>query len=61
VALKTAALVEGFGPGTFEAHSNDAEYILTDSIERRLCRPARMIMDVATGTACSAAPLADLP
>jgi hypothetical protein len=33
----------------FGAHSNDAEYIETDSIEPRLYLLTRMIMDVSQG------------
>ena len=49
-ALNTkAAVIEGFGLRGFGAHSTDAEYILTDSIEPRLYLAARMIMDVSQG------------
>jgi glutamate carboxypeptidase len=51
-ALKTTApVVEGFGLRGFGAHSNDAEYVLLDSIEPRLYLAARMIMDIASGKA----------
>ncbi len=43
------AVIERFGLAGFGAHSNDAEYILIDSIEPRLYLLARMVMDVATG------------
>jgi len=44
-----AATLERFGVQGFGAHSNDAEYILLDSIEPRLYLLARMIMDVSQG------------
>jgi glutamate carboxypeptidase len=44
-----AATLERFGLQGFGAHSNDAEYILLDSIEPRLYLLARMIMDVSQG------------
>ena len=51
-ALKTRApVVEGFGLRGFGAHSTNAEYILTSSIEPRLYLVARMIMDIAGGKA----------
>jgi glutamate carboxypeptidase len=47
-ALKTKApVLERFGLRGFGAHSNDAEYVDTDSIEPRLYLLTRMIMDVA--------------
>ena len=47
-ALKTKApVLERFGLRGFGAHSNDAEYIDTNSIEPRLYLLTRMIMDVA--------------
>ncbi len=47
-ALKTkAAVIESFGLRGFGAHSNDAEYVDTDSIEPRLYLLTRMIMDVS--------------
>ncbi len=50
-ALKTkSAVIERFGVQGFGAHSNDAEYILIDSIAPRLYLLSRMIMDVAQGT-----------
>ena len=50
--LKTKApVVEGFGLQGFGAHSTNAEYILMSSIEPRLYLAARMIMDIASGTA----------
>ena len=51
-ALKTTApVVERFGLMGFGAHSNDAEYILIDSIEPRLYLATRLIMDIARGKA----------
>ena len=44
-----AGTLERFGLQGFGAHSNDAEYILLDSIEPRLYLLARMIMDVSAG------------
>jgi glutamate carboxypeptidase len=44
-----AATLERFGLQGFGAHSNDAEYILLDSIQPRLYLLSRMIMDVSTG------------
>ncbi|HET7765712.1 MAG TPA: M20/M25/M40 family metallo-hydrolase [Burkholderiales bacterium] len=44
-----AATLERFGLQGFGAHSNDAEYILLDSIEPRLYLLARMITDVSQG------------
>jgi glutamate carboxypeptidase len=44
-----AATLERFGLQGFGSHSNDAEYILLDSIEPRLYLLARMIMDVSQG------------
>ena len=44
-----AATLERFGLQGFGAHSNDAEYVLVDSIEPRLYLLARMIMDVSQG------------
>ena len=40
-------VVEGFGLRGFGAHSNDAEYILIESIEPRLYLAVRTIMDIA--------------
>jgi glutamate carboxypeptidase len=49
-ALQTKApVIERFGLRGFGAHSNDAEYVDTDSIEPRLYLLTRMIMDVARG------------
>jgi glutamate carboxypeptidase len=49
-ALKARGpVIERFGLRGFGAHSNDAEYIETDSIEPRLYLAARMIMDVSQG------------
>ncbi|HUL93346.1 MAG TPA: M20/M25/M40 family metallo-hydrolase [Burkholderiales bacterium] len=44
-----AATLERFGLQGFGAHSNDAEYVLLDSIEPRLYLLARMVMDVSLG------------
>jgi glutamate carboxypeptidase len=44
-----APVIERFGVQGFGAHSNDAEYIDTDSIEPRLYLLTRMVMDVAQG------------
>ena len=44
-----APVLERFGLQGYGAHSNDAEYILLDSIEPRLYLLARMIMDVSQG------------
>ncbi len=47
-ALNTAApVIERFGLQGYGAHSADAEYILTDSIEPRLYLLVRLIMDVS--------------
>jgi glutamate carboxypeptidase len=51
-ALKTQnAVLERFGARGFGAHSNDAEYILIDSIEPRMYLLSKMIMDVSLGKA----------
>ena len=51
-ALKTKApVIERFGLQGFGAHSNDAEYVLVESIEPRLYLLTRMIMDVSQGKA----------
>jgi glutamate carboxypeptidase len=47
--MSTAPVIERFGVRGFGAHSNNAEYIDTDSIEPRLYLLARMVMDVARG------------
>jgi len=47
----TAPVIERFGLQGFGAHTNNAEYVLLDSIEPRLYLLARMIMDVSTGAA----------
>jgi glutamate carboxypeptidase len=44
-----AATLERFGLQGFGSHSNDAEYVLLDSIEPRLYLLARMITDVSQG------------
>ena len=47
-ALKTRSpVIERFGLQGYGAHSNDAEYVLLDSIQPRLYLLARMIMDGA--------------
>ena len=43
------AVVEGFGLRGFGAHSNDAEYILIESIEPRMYLVVRTIMDFSRG------------
>lgn len=49
-SLKTAApVVERFGLQGFGAHSNDAEYVVIDSIEPRLYLATRLIVDIAQG------------
>ena len=51
-SLKTKApVVERFGLAGFGSHSNDAEYVLIDSIEPRLYLAARLIVDVSRGIA----------
>ncbi|MVW78806.1 M20/M25/M40 family metallo-hydrolase [Bordetella sp. 02P26C-1] len=51
-ALKARGpVIEGMGLSGFGAHSNDAEYIIIDSIVPRLYLAARMIMDVSEGKA----------
>src|SRR6185295_15169894 len=51
-ALRTSApVLEGFGLRGFGAHSTDAEYVLTESIEPRLYLTVRTIMDIAQGRA----------
>jgi len=44
-----APTLERFGLQGFGSHSNDAEYVLLDSIEPRLYLLARLIMDVSDG------------
>lgn len=44
-----APVLERFGLQGFGAHSNDAEYVLVDSIEPRLYLLARLIVDVSRG------------
>ncbi|MBG7619929.1 M20/M25/M40 family metallo-hydrolase [Herbaspirillum sp. AP02] len=47
-ALKTkGAVIEGMGLSGFGAHSNDAEYVLLDTIVPRLYLSSRLIMDIA--------------
>ena len=41
------AVIEGMGLSGFGAHSNDAEYVLLDTIVPRLYLSARLIMDVS--------------
>jgi glutamate carboxypeptidase len=49
-ALKAkGAVVEGMGLSSFGAHSNDAEYVLIDTIVPRLYLTTRLIMDMSTG------------
>jgi glutamate carboxypeptidase len=45
-----AGVVERFGLQGFGAHSNDAEYVMLDSIEPRLYLVTRMVMDISRGT-----------
>jgi glutamate carboxypeptidase len=45
----TAPVIERFGVPGFGSHSNNAEYIDTNSIEPRLYLLTRMVMDVAQG------------
>lgn len=44
-------VIEGFGLSGFGAHSNDAEYVDTQTIVPRLYLTARMIMDISAGKA----------
>ena len=44
-------MLERFGLQGFGAHSNDAEYVLLDSIEPRLYLASRLIMDFSAGKA----------
>jgi glutamate carboxypeptidase len=44
-----AGVVERFGLQGFGAHSNDAEYVLIDSIEPRLYLVTRLVMDIGKG------------
>jgi glutamate carboxypeptidase len=49
-ALETKSpVVERFGLQGFGAHSNDAEYVLVDSIRPRLYLATRLVMDLAAG------------
>lgn len=51
-ALKTrAAVIEGFGPIGYGAHSDEREYIDLRSVEPRMYLLARLIADVAAGKA----------
>jgi len=51
-ALETKApVIERFGLQGFGAHSNNAEYVLVDSIEPRLYLATRLVMDLASGKA----------
>jgi glutamate carboxypeptidase len=43
------AVLERFGARGFGAHTNDAEYILIDSIEPRMYLLSKMIMDISKG------------
>lgn len=43
-----AAVIEGLGLQGAGAHSNDAEYVLLNSLEPRLYLLSRLVMDVAT-------------
>jgi glutamate carboxypeptidase len=46
---RNTGVVERFGLQGFGAHSNDAEYVLIDSIEPRLYLVTRMVMDISRG------------
>ncbi len=46
---KKSGVVERFGLLGYGAHSPNAEYVLTDSIEPRLYLVTRLIMDIARG------------
>lgn len=51
-ALETKApVIERFGLQGFGAHSSNAEYVLTDSIQPRLYLATRLIIDFAQGKA----------
>ena len=51
-SLKTkAAVIEGFGPIGYGAHSDEREYIDLRSVEPRLYLLARLIVDVGSGKA----------
>jgi glutamate carboxypeptidase len=51
-ALQTKApVIERFGLQGFGAHSNDAEYVLVDSVRPRLYLATRMVMDLGAGKA----------
>ena len=43
------AVVEGMGLSSFGAHSNDAEYVLVNTIVPRLYLATRMVMDLSSG------------
>ncbi|MNV80815.1 Carboxypeptidase G2 precursor [compost metagenome] len=43
------AVVEGMGLSSFGAHSNDAEYVLINTIVPRLYLATRMVMDLSGG------------
>ncbi|MDQ3348462.1 MAG: M20/M25/M40 family metallo-hydrolase [Acidobacteriota bacterium] len=56
-ALETKApVIEGMGLRSFGAHTNNAEYVNTSSIEPRLYLLTRLIMDIAAGRAGVPAP-----
>jgi len=42
-----AAVIEGMGVSGYGAHSNQAEYILVESIVPRLYMATRLIMDIS--------------
>jgi glutamate carboxypeptidase len=49
-ALETKSpVIERFGLQGFGAHSNDAEYVLVDSVRPRLYLATRLVMDLAAG------------
>ena len=48
-ALDGTPVIESLGLPGFGYHSNDAEYVLIDSIPRRLYLASRLVMDLAQG------------
>jgi glutamate carboxypeptidase len=48
-ALDGTPVIESLGLPGFGYHSNQAEYVMTDAIPRRLYLASRMIMDLAQG------------
>jgi glutamate carboxypeptidase len=43
------AVLEGFGPRGYGAHSNDNEYVFISSIAPRLALAARLVLDIGSG------------